>query len=412
MIKELYLVLLDNILPFWSSDKMIDRKYGGFSGRIDSDNNPVPLADKGAILNARILWSFSAAHRFLSDKSLINKIGLDPDEMNRSKQYRETTKRVAQRAKEYLISNFIDRQNGGVFWSLDYKGNPSNDRKQFYAISFAIYGLSEYYRIDPDPAVLKHAFDLYRVIEDHSFDSTYNGYIEATTRDWRPIEDMRLSDRDENVCKSMNTHIHILEAYTSLYSIMPDDKLKTDLENLILIILDKIKSPTSGHLNLFFDRQWNVSGKTISYGHDIETSWLLMEAALLIGNTTLLERVKRDCFSIAMSSLEGFNEEGYMIYETHPDGTTDNDAHWWVQAECVTGLLYLYKYHNLYDGFSLAKKSWNYIKNNLIDHTNGEWFWSVKPDGSVNREDDKAGFWKCPYHNTRMCINSIELLLK
>ena len=286
MRQEMQDVLVKNILPFWQT-RMVDRENGGFYGRIDGQEVLHADAEKGAILNARILWTFSAAYRVLKDKS-----------------YLET----ATYAKDYFISHFIDEEYGGVYWSLDYKGQPLNTRKQFYAIGFAIYGLSEYARATGDHEALDYALALFDSIEEHAFDHEHNGYIEATTRDWQPIDDMRLSELDANFPKSQNTHLHIIEPYANLYRCLKEfrakescdyvpaigavlpigisvpqetfDRVGGALTNIIGIFTDKILNPETHHLDLFFEMDWTRgAGHLESYGHDIECSWLLHEAA-------------------------------------------------------------------------------------------------------------------------------------
>ena len=197
-------VLEQNILRFWQT-KMVDRENGGFYGRIDGHEVLHPEAEKGAILNARILWTFSAAYRVLGKP-----------------EYLET----ATYAKDYFIEHFIDHEYGGVYWSLDYKGNPLNTRKQFYAIGFALYGMSEYARATGDKEALDYALQLFDCIEQHALDPLYNGYIEAMTRDWQPIADMRLSELDANFPKSQNTHLHIIEPYANLYRVCQSERVE------------------------------------------------------------------------------------------------------------------------------------------------------------------------------------------
>ena len=242
--------LENNILPFWMN-KMEDNEEGGFYGQITGEDELKPEASKGAILNARILWTFSSAYRLL-----------------KKPEYLET----ATRAKRYLIDRFYDPQYGGIYWELDYKGNPLDTKKQIYAIGFAIYGLSEYARATGDTEALEYAQRLFDAIEQHSFDSEQNGYVEALTRDWQPIEDMRLSDKDENEKKTMNTHLHILEPYTNLYRVWKDERLERQLRNLIEVFISRILDPQTGHLNLFFEEDWTNKYHIVSYGHDIEAS--------------------------------------------------------------------------------------------------------------------------------------------
>ncbi len=379
--------LENNILPFWMN-KMEDNEEGGFYGQITGEDELKPEASKGAILNARILWTFSSAYRLL-----------------KKPEYLET----ATRAKRYLIDRFYDPQYGGIYWELDYKGNPLDTKKQIYAIGFAIYGLSEYARATGDEEALAYAQQLFDVIEQHSFDSEQNGYVEALTRDWQPIEDMRLSDKDENEKKTMNTHLHILEPYTNLYRVWKDEQLERQLRNLIEVFITRILDPQTGHLNLFFEEDWTNKYRIYSYGHDIEASWLIHEAALVLGDPEVLKRIEPIIIRIAQAADEGLNPDGSMIYENFLDKQKiDRELHWWVQAENVVGHINLYQHFGNTEALDTAVRCWEFIKTKLIDREQGEWHWSLLPDGTVNRRDDKAGFWKCPYHNGRMCMEVIE----
>ncbi len=413
---EMQDVLENNILPFWL-EKMQDNENGGFYGRIDGSGVLHPDAEKGAILNARILWTFSAAYRVLEKEELLE---------------------AATRAKDYLVDHFIDPEYGGVYWSVDYKGEPLDTKKQFYAIAFAIYGLSEYARATGDREALEYALDLYDCIEEHAFDDEQNGYIEACTREWGKIGDMRLSELDANYPKSQNTHLHIMEAYANLLrclkemrsqeqcdyvpaigsvlpvgiSVPPETMVNVEgaLRNIIGIFIDKILNLETSHLDLFFDMDWTRgAGHLESYGHDIECSWLLHEAALVLGDENLLEKVENIVQKVAKASEKGLREDGSMIHEANLDtGHVDDDLHWWVQAENVVGWFNVWQHFGDEEAFKKSEKCWHYIKENLVDFDNGEWFWSRHPDGTLNTVDDKAGFWKCPYHNSRMCLEIIE----
>ena len=398
--------LTRNILPYWT-EKMEDPS-GGFYGRRDGYDRLDPQAPKGAILNARILWSFAATERAL-----------------KTGEYRE----AARRAYEYVRDHFIDREFGGAYWSLNADGSPLDTKKQFYAIAFIIYGLSEYYKCVGDEEALAIAYDLFEVIEKYSRDREKNGYIEACTRDWKPIEDMRLSEHDENSSKTMNTHLHILEGYTNLLSALKEkrvnggdsaeleeriSKVEEATRNLLEIFLHIIENQETHHLTLFFDDDWKKVDDAESYGHDIEASWLLLETAMVIGDEELTKETLRHTKEIALAGLKGRCSDGSMIYELHADGSRDGDKHWWVQAENVIGQLYMSRYHTNSEEeaekyLSDAWQSWRFIADNLVDPA-GEWHWSVKEDGSVNRIDDKAGFWKCPYHNSRMCLEAMARL--
>ncbi len=377
--------LTDNILPFWTA-RFRDSENGGFLGRISGEGAEDPSAPKGAILNARILWAFSAAYRVLGRPEYL---------------------RSATLAFREIAGRFYDREFGGVYWSLDAQGRPLDTKKQFYAIGFAIYGLSEYARATSDAQAKDLAISLYRDIEQHSFDPENNGYIEALARDWSPIADMRLSEKDANERKTMNTHLHIIEPYTALYRIWPDEGLKERIRNLLFIFREKIMDRRSGHLQLFFDDSWNSRRDMVSYGHDIEASWLLYEATSVIGEDTgaLLPEIVK----IAAAATEGYVPGAGLMYEMDRSrGSIDADRHWWVQAEAVVGYLNLYQLTGERQALEKACATWDFIRDHLVDTAGGEWFWSLRADGSTNTADDKAGFWKCPYHNSRMCLEVIE----
>lgn len=385
--QEMQTTLEDNILGYWLKN-MQDEENGGFYGRIDGNDQMVPQADKGAVLNARILWAFSAAYRLLKKPEYIA---------------------AATRAKDYILQHFIDKEHGGVFWSVDAQGNPVDSKKQTYAIGFAIYGLSEYARATGDPVALDTAVGLYYDIERKAFDAKNNGYVEALTREWQPIMDMRLSEKDENGSRTMNTHLHIIEPYTNLYRIWKNKMLEKRLRNLIDIFLDKILNPETSHLDLFFDDEWQGKRNIQSFGHDIEAVWLLHETALVLEDPALLARVEDAIRRIAVAAEEGIQADGSMIYERWTDtGEVDTQRQWWVMCECIIGYLDLYQHFGDTHALDIALQCWTYTKTHLIDNVNGEWHWSCDENGKPNKEGDKAGFWKCPYHNARMCLEVIE----
>lgn len=387
--KQLKQELTGNILPYWTN--RMQNPERGFYGRIDGHDTLDENAPKGAIMNARLLWTFASAYRLMK-------------ESDGAKTYLE----MAQRAKREIIDLFYDADFGGIHWSLNPDGTPLETKKQIYAIAFAIYGLAEFNRATGDGEALEYAIKLFNSIEDHSFDAEKGGYFEAFTRDWKPIEDMRLSEKDANESKTMNTHLHVLEAYTCLYRVWNNGLLKERLRGLIEVFQQHIIGP-DGHLKLFFDNDWNCGYDTVSYGHDIEASWLIHEAALVLDDEQILDRMKTLVPSVASAALEGFSHDGGMIYERHgSEGPADGDRHWWVQAETVVGCFNLWDNFSDPSGMENALMCWEFIKANLIDRENGEWYWSVRSDGTINRDDDKAGFWKCPYHNGRMCMEILE----
>ena len=408
-------LLEENILSFWLT-KMVDHENGGFYGRIDGNNVLHPTADKGCVLNARILWSFAAAYRVLGTQAYLD---------------------AALRAKAYILDHFIDTKWGGVYWSVDYQGRPMDMKKQSYAIGFTIYGMSELARATGDREALNCAIALFNTLEEHAYDSRNIGYIEALTHNWQPIDDMRLSSKDENGSRTMNTHLHILEPYTNLYRVWRDERVEKKLRVLIDIFTQKLLNPKTHHLDLFFDDEWQGKRNIESYGHDIEAAWLLTEALEVLGDKELTTKTMPIVNEIAIASEEGLLPDGSMIHErcfsvgggfaasaSHRPGTvvsTDRDLHWWVQCENVIGQINQYQ-HFGHDEQALQKalRCYDFILNNLVDREQGEWYWSCRPDDtnrsatketpilSKNRDEDKAGPWKCPYHNSRMCLEIIE----
>lgn len=377
---------LERILAFWVQHSP-DGRHGGFVGKIDHRGQVQKGEPKGAILNARILWTFSAACRHTKNEQQLL---------------------LARRAYEYLMKYFRDEQYGGIYWSLSAEGKPLNTRKQIYALGFAIYGLSEYYRASGEAAALTASQELYRWIEQNSFDPEFGGYFEAFSREGRLLEDLRLSPKDRNDPKTMNTHLHILEAYTHLYRVWPDKQLAQQLEGLIRVFLGKIIDPETGHMHLFFSREWNSTADLVSYGHDIEASWLLPEAAKVLGRPSLLKEVEALSVKMAEAASEGLQPDGSLYHEL--DRTTQHyDTHreWWVSAEAMVGFLNAYELSEDSSFLINSLKSWQFAQKQLLDRERGEWRWGVWDDYSL-MEEDKLGFWKCPYHNSRACLEVMK----
>ena len=379
--------LVQDILPFWMN-KMTDRENGGFYGQIDGNNRLIADAPKGGILNARILWTFSSAYRSINNPL-----------------YLET----ATRARDYIFGHFFDHQNDGTYWSLTSWGEPLDTKKQIYSQAFFIYALSEYYLATGDERCRDKAIQLFRLIEKYSFDAELDGYFEAYSSDWKLLDDLRLSEKDANEKKTMNTHLHILEAYTNLYRTWKDVGLEKQLRNLIVIFLEKIVDPETAHLNLFFDENLVCKSSITSYGHDIECSWLLYEAALELNDPEFTAKTKSICLKIVNATLQGLQPDGSIIYERdNGSGHIDYDIHWLLQAEAVVGFYNAFQLTGDKKYLLLADNCFSFVEKHLIDTQYGEWYWSIRSDGSVNRSGDKAGFWKCPYHNGRMCLEIMK----
>ncbi len=385
--RNIFKVELKRILGFWMTD-MVDDSNDGFYGRIDGNDQLHADAPKGLVLNSRILWTFSSAYL------------LDP---------RDEYMQHAKRAYQYLINNFVDTHSGGMYWLIDHQGNPIDNKKQIYAQAFAIYALSEYYKISKDKIVLDLAMQLFELIEQHSFDTDKNGYFEAFSQDWVLLEDLRLSDKDANEVKTMNSHLHILEAYSNLLKVSKDTRVEKQLENLLELFVDKFLDTTYQY-NLFFDENWNSKSKEVSYGHDIEAAWLLDEAAVTLNDPTLMIKTKELAVKTAEATLPFFDVDGGLFYSGEPGKIVDKDKHWWPQAEALIGLFNAYQVSGDKKFLDMTVKCWDYTEKNILDFEHGEWVWGIKSDGSVMDQEDKAGMWKCPYHNGRAMIEMIRRL--
>lgn len=401
---------LRNILTFWH-DKMLDTVRGeGFFGEMTKDGTITPDAPKGGILNGRILWSFSAGAR----------TNYNPEQ---TAMYTETAKI----AFDYIRKYFYDSTNGGFYWSVDADGKPLDTKKQAYAQGFMIYGLSEYYRLTADTEALRLAEETYHLMETHFRDHDNGGYTEALAADWSPLEDMRLSDKDLNAPKSMNTHLHILEPYANLYRAHPTDELKESIFHCIDIFRNKIINAETHHFDLFFDMQWNRVGPKIeSYGHDVEGAWLIYEAAELVADEAylteltktlqLLYNAGRNVSNIIFQTLDdGSQVYTNALYYERIEKELDRDKHWWPQAEAMVACADAWRlqYGNMPNyNLQLSMGYWKFIKENLIDKETGEWRWRVNNDNADVYDDPRCGFWKCPYHNSRAMMEVIHRLEK
>jgi len=378
---------LDDILSYWMKFT-IDEKYGGFYGKIDNMNIAYPESEKGLVLNSRILWAFSAAYNYSNKEKYLE---------------------IADRAYKYIVNHFIDKDFGGAYWSVNYNGKMLNGRKQIYGIAFCIYGLSEYYKIKPDSNVLRIATNLFEAIEKYSYDKIHKGYYEAFARNWSPLEDLRLSTKDANEKKTMNTHLHIIEAYANLFEVWKSDFLKEQIEGLLKIFSGHIINDQTGNLNLFFDEEWNVKSKIISYGHDIEAAWLLQQCAEKINEERWVKEMKKATVKITDAAAKGLDEDGGLWYEFDVSANHFiREKHWWPQSEAMIGFMNAYQITGNEKYSDKSYNSWQFVRRYIKDNVNGEWFWGINADYSVMQDQDKAGFWKCPYHNTRACLEIIK----
>ena len=369
----------ESVLPFWINYSV--DPSGGFYGTVYRDGTPDKNAPKGGVLNARILWTFSQAYRLYGGDEYLN---------------------MANRAQRYFIDHFIDPIYGGTFWQINADGTPQKgDIKQTYGLAYAVYGLSEHYRATGNSESLQKAIEIYNVLEDKVRDHKLDGYIESFTRDWKTPEKIGY-DGDGKATKTMNTHIHVLEAYTSLYRVWKNDALKDRLESLINLLTTKLYDSNRKHLIIYCDNNWNNLADIDSYGHDIETSWLLSEAAEVLGKEKVIEKVNKiavDMVDVALK--EGVSKMGSMMYERNGEHYR-KDSSWWCQAESVLGCINAYQITGNEKYLDYAYQFWSFIKKYHVDNKYGEWFRSVSEEGIPNLKEAKISLWNCPYHNGRM----------
>jgi mannobiose 2-epimerase len=369
----------------------LDHKQGGWMGWLSNDLKPDRTQPKGLIVNSRILWAFSAVHQ------------AQPDAL---------FKQMAGRAFDFVMNHFWDAQLGGAFWRLDDTGRVLDDSKKIYGQAFYIYALAEYHRAFGVPVALARAIDLFGLIERHAHDPEHDGYLEVRQRDWSEADaDARLSDKDMNEKKSMNNHLHLLEAYTNLYRVWNDQRVEQRLRELIALFEQRILDPRTLHLHHFFNEQWQVRSDTYTFGHDIEATWLLCEAAEVLGDSALLKRVQAVALRMAEVALrEGIDVDGALRYEGKMGKIIDAGKECWPQAEAVIGFLNAFQLSGDEKYLNASLRAWDFIENHLVDRVHGEWFWRITPEGRVDPTLPKVSEWKGPYHGSRACLETLHRL--
>jgi mannobiose 2-epimerase len=390
--------LRGNILPFWLKNAR-DREHGGFHAFIGEDMSVNDRLPRGALLTSRILWTFSAVYRKYHDPEYLE---------------------MARWAYRDLMDRFVDQQSGGLFWSAGADGKPVETHKQIYGQVFGIYALAEYYRVTGEQPALDQAIAIYRLIEARAHDGQHGGYFDVLNREWE-----REASPRGNVLgrapKSQNSHIHVLESFTNLLRVWPDASLRQRQRELIELTLTHIIDPRTHHLVLFMQNDWTPIGDDVSYGHDIELSWLLVEAAEVLGDPALLARAKTEALAIAqVTNAEGVDTDGGVYNEGNPKGPTNTIKEWWEQAEAAVGFLNAYQISGDPRHFAQSRRSWNFIQEKFVDRVNGDWHSTLRRDGTpilampgfLGRSipSAKLSLWKCPYHNSRCCLELMERL--
>jgi cellobiose epimerase len=379
--------LFGHVLPFWTGPAL-DHEQGGWLAWMDNDLRIDRTQPKGLVVNSRILWTFSAVHQ------------VEPGEL-----YRQ----MAGRAFDFLTQRFDDARHGGAFWQLDGEGKVLDDNKKIYGQAFYIYALAEYHRAFGERAALERARATFALVERHAHDTQFAGYIEVCRRDWSPAADSRLSDKDMDEKKSMNNHLHLLEACTNLHGVWPDPLVAERLRELLRLFLDCIVDARTGHFRHFFDEQWNPRSDSYTFGHDIEGSWLLCEAAAALGDAPLLERARTAALRQAETVLaEGLQPDGGLCYEGRAGRIVDAGREWWPQAEAVVGFLNAFQLGGGTRFLDAADRAWDYIERYMVDRIHGDWYWRVQPDGQPDLRQPKVSEWKGPYHSARACLQTMQ----
>lgn len=385
--KEFSNELTDNILNYWVK-KVYDPQRNSFTGTIGHDEKPDRDASLGVVLVSRILWTFSSAYT------------LYPTAVYR---------KMADEAYRILSEHFTDKKYGGVYWEVNQKGIPLNSTKQSYGEAFALYAFSEYGRVFGNQRALAQAVDLFHLLDNKLFDRTNGGYFEAATTDWAQRTPDFITPPGDKMNKSMNTHLHLLEAFTNLYRAFPDSGLKEKIIHILGIFEKFIIRPSDSHFDMFFDDDWSVQSTSVSFGHDIEGSWLLWESAETLRDHSITGKIKPVLIKMACATGTEATDKKGGLYNENDKGHWDKDFHWWPQAEAVVGFFNAYQLTRDKKFLEWSCNAWKFIQKYQVDHLNGEWFWLVTPEYKV-KPMVKVSAWKCPYHNGRMCMEMIRRL--
>lgn len=386
MLEEVKAHLLNDIIPFWKN--LRDDEFGGYYGYMDYDLKLDKKAVKGCILNSRITWFFANAYTLLKDESLLEE---------------------AKHGFAFMKEHCMDKENGGIFWSMKYDGTPEDTTKHTYNQAFSIYALSSYYEATHDEEALVMAKELFHIIETKCTDEI--GYKEAFDKEFHEVENDKLSENGVIAEKTMNTLLHVFEAYTELYRVAKLPEVKERLEWIMDTFADKVYNPKRHRQEVFFDRNMNTILDLHSYGHDIETAWLMDRGVEVLGEkkyeekmTPITKDLTAEIYKVAF--------DGHSLANECEKGVVNVHRIWWVQAETVIGFLNGWqKDPSRTEYLDAAKSEWQFIKDHVMDKRQGsEWFWEVDPSGKPYEGRPIVEPWKCPYHNGRMCFEVIRRL--
>ncbi len=380
--------LTENLLPWWM-EKTVDHECGGFYGQVDDHDRPIADGTKFITLNARLVWTFASAYRVLGDARALE---------------------MAQRAYAYFVEHFYDKEYGGYFTRLDRQGRVIDDHKYVYGNAFALYGLSEYARATGSQEALAYAKEQMENLEKHVWDPQYKGYYEATTRDWTYSPWIRGVNRQPTDVKTMNNHLHLIEAYTCHLRVNHCNFMQNKVREHLYVMLNRIVNHDIHHYHYFQDRAWNPTSTDISYGHDIEGSWLMMETAEVLGEPEALRKTRDVCVNMARAALEeGFTDEGAMLTDYDPvSGHRSQRLSWWEQNEAVVGFLNAWEMTGEEKFLDASLKCFDYIEDHFVDKELGGWHPILTLDGKPVPNVNKVDGPTCPYHNARMSLEIIE----
>ncbi len=384
MVEEIKANLTDCIIPFWKA--LRDEEYGGYYGWMDYDLKVDKKAVKGCILNSRITWFFANAYLLLKEESLLDE---------------------ARHGYEFMQKYCVDSEKGGVYWSVQYDGTPEDTTKHTYNQAFSIYALSSYYDASGDKSALDTAMELFHIIESRCMDEI--GYKEAFDRDFVEIENDKLSENGVIADKTMNTLLHVFEAYTELYRVSHSEEVKKRLEWILDTFAEKVYNPELHRQEVFFDKEMNSILDLHSYGHDIETAWLIRRGTDVLGEKAYEDKMLPIILDLTAQVYQTAFD-GHSLANECEKGVVDTNRIWWVQAETIVGFLNGYELApEKKEYLEGAKAVWEFIEAHIIDRRSGsEWFWDVTKDGESVSGKPIVEPWKCPYHNGRMCFEVIR----